>query len=72
MKKVQIDLENILEWSEPVRVNTKLGPRLLSKAEPDSDFWELWKGHKEELKKAGISLSKSGEEWEACWWQEAD
>ena len=59
-----------LDWSEETRVQTKYGIKFLSKAEPTGEFWARWRSDKEELKKAGISVSKNrDEEWEVCYWR---
>lgn len=64
-----IKIESILNWSEPKRVETRNGPRMLSKATPDSKFWDLWRSAKTQLKEAGVSVTKDGPAWTAMWWQ---
>jgi hypothetical protein len=65
-----INLETLLPWSAPVRVQTKIGPRVLRKAHPNEEFSELWNnGAKETLKAAGIGWSKETDgTWLVCWW----
>ena len=62
---------NSLEWGEPREVQTKKGLRHLQKASPTEEFWEAWRGSKELLRDAGISLSKDNvtNKWEVCWWK---
>jgi SWI/SNF-related matrix-associated actin-dependent regulator 1 of chromatin subfamily A len=67
-----MDIKTLVNWSEPKEVQTKHGPRMLSKADATPEFWDAWKAHKDELKAAGVSCSRderSGE-WQAVWWQE--
>lgn len=63
-----IEIETLAKWSEPKRVETKNGARNLRKAIPTSKFWDVWKVSKEELKRAGVSCSKNGFDYELCWW----
>lgn len=61
-------LEN-LNWSEPKRVRTRFGEKLLRKTEPTDEFWKLWKSNKDRLKTAGYSISKTATgDWELCHW----
>ena len=66
-----IDLETALPWSQPKRVETKLGPRILRKAAPTESFAALLKANKEALKAVGIGWSKDVRTgaWEIVWWQ---
>lgn len=62
-------LTELLPWSEPRRVHTKRGPRLLRKAMPTESFWQAWRAQSATMKNAGVGLSKNQQgEWEACWW----
>lgn len=63
-----------LRWSQPLEVETRRGPKLLRKSiiPTGSIFWSLWKKHKDEMKKNGLSVGKTGDKWEACWWSELD
>jgi SWI/SNF-related matrix-associated actin-dependent regulator 1 of chromatin subfamily A len=67
----EIDLNTLLPWSAPKRVSTKNGERDLCVAAPDDRFWDLWRNHKYDLKKAGIGLGRNNRsgEWEATWWK---
>lgn len=67
-----IEIETLAKWSDPKQVDTKNGKRNLRKAIPNSKFWDVWKASKEELKKAGVSCSKNGLDWELCWWLPLD
>lgn len=64
-----IEISSILPWSEPKRVQTARGPRILRKAQPTDEFRDHYRGNKEAFKEAGVSWSKdrSGN-WEVCWW----
>ncbi len=65
-----IKIENLLNWSEPRRVYTKYGYKLLYKSTPDNKFWDIWRANKELLKEAGISVTKNEEDgWEVLWWR---
>jgi hypothetical protein len=67
-----INIETLLPWSEPKRVTTKQGDRMLRKARATESFWSIWRnGGKEDLKKAGISVGPDKQDpnlWWACWW----
>src|SRR5689334_15895371 len=66
-----MDIQSLVNWSEPKEIQTKHGPRLLSKAPTTPEFWTAWKEHKEELKAAGVSCSRNDDgSWDAAWWQE--
>jgi superfamily II DNA or RNA helicase len=74
LPKGNMDLYEILAglgWSPGAYVNTKYGRRLLRKADPDKDFWNLWRAKKEDIKKLGFSVTKSKytSDWEICWWK---
>lgn len=58
-----------IQWSEPKRVQTRQGERILRTARPDSAFWAAWKADKESVKAAGISVGKNRDgDWEICQW----
>lgn len=61
-------IEEIADWSKPKRVETRNGPRNLRTAAPGDDFWKAWRVDKAILMNAGVSCSKRGGEWQACWW----
>lgn len=67
-----MEIAELLDWSAPKRVDTRRGPRMLRKAEPTKAFWAAWRQAKEDLKAAGVSISKRNGSWEACWWQTLD
>ena len=73
IEKIRIDNDNPipLNWSEPKRVHTKNGYRLLSIAKPNEIFWNAWKENKQVLKDSGISVSKDEQtnEWVVQWWR---
>jgi SWI/SNF-related matrix-associated actin-dependent regulator 1 of chromatin subfamily A len=64
---------SVLKWDEEdLEVPTKYGPRLLRKAFPTPQFYELWRDEKPALKELGISLGRNPrtDEWEVCLWRE--
>jgi len=66
----QIDLLELLPWSEPKRFHTKRGYRILRKAKPDKRFWDVWNQNKFQMKKAGITPHKDENgAWEIQWWK---
>jgi superfamily II DNA or RNA helicase len=68
-------LESI-EWSHPVTLNTRNGPRLLRKAPITKEFWSEYgkdkELYKQILRTAGISVGKYRDLWELTWWSNAD
>lgn len=66
--ETQLNLETLLPWSTAKRVTTRNGERNLRTAAPDANFWNVWRTNKEALKSAGLSVTRKGEVWEACWW----
>ena len=69
-----INIQDILNWSKPKRVNTRNGIRYLAKAAPTDAFWSMWNNRttQGQLRAAGISLGKAYQDentWEVCWWQ---
>jgi len=63
--------EALAAWSQPKKVNTAQGPRMVRSARPTDKFWKEWGKDKERLKRQGISVSKYQGEWQISWWQEA-
>jgi SWI/SNF-related matrix-associated actin-dependent regulator 1 of chromatin subfamily A len=60
----------LASWSEPKEVQTKYGPKMLSKAAVTEEFSDAWKAHKDEIKAIGAGFSKNFEgKWELNWWQ---
>jgi len=67
---MEIELSKLLDWSEPKRVYTKRGYRILQKATPDKNFWTVWNANKTDMKKAGMMPSKKEDgTWEVLWWK---
>jgi superfamily II DNA or RNA helicase len=68
------DLMATVEWSHPIQLNTKRGPRLLKKAPITQAFWKVYGEDKELFKKqmsdAGIQLGKFREEWQLTHWSD--
>lgn len=58
-----------LPWGPPKTVQTRVGERVLRTCAPTEDFWSAWRGSKNELKRAGLSVGKGRDgSWEVCWW----
>ena len=53
-------MELKLNWSEEKLLTDG---RFMSTAEPNSDFWLLWRERKEEIKAAGFSVGKTDGQW---------
>lgn len=67
------DIEKAAEWSVPSEVQTKYGPRMLSKASPTESFSALWKSQKDAVKALGAGFSKDRyDKWELVWWRPLD
>lgn len=66
-----MDIAEFLKWTEPKKVNTREGAKLLRTAAPTEPFWSLWRADKFNLKSKGISVGKDPQtqEWQVCWWQ---
>ena len=68
------DLMEEVEWSQPINLNTKRGPRMLRKAPITQAFWRIYRESPEEFKaafrEAGINMSKYREQWELAWWSD--
>lgn len=67
-----VNLETLLAWGEPKSVPTENGERLICKAKPTEEFWQLWNSKRAELRAAGITITKwpkSSENWEVAWWK---
>lgn len=72
---IQKLLETV-EFSQPMRKDTKRGVRMLRTADVTSEFWTLYREDKELIKQAlssmGIQLSKFREQWQLAWWSRED
>lgn len=69
---MNINLETMLAWGEPKRVQTSQGAKILRKAKPTDEFSNLYRTNRQALKDAGIGWSewpKGSGNWEVCWWQ---
>jgi len=66
-----IDIETLLNWSKPKLVTTRIGPKMVRNAEPETEFWDAWKDHKAAIKDCGVSISRDRNgKWTASWWQD--
>lgn len=65
-KVAQTSREDILahmKWSKPVEWNTKQGPRMLRKARPITEFFELWRSDRLWLRTNGYVLAEDKGKW---------
>ena len=71
-----IELLDTVEFSQPISMTTKRGPRLLRKASVTKEFWDLFgqdsEQYKQKLGDIGIQLSKFRDVWELAWWSKDD
>lgn len=66
-----VAISDLLRWSEPKFVETRLGPRLLRTASPTDSFWSLWRHNRDALRAAGITVVKlENGQWQIRWWQQ--
>ena len=67
-------LMDTLEWSHPMQLNTKRGPRLLKKSPIGKAFWSVYREspdkYKEFFREVGMSMTKFRDEWEMAWWSD--
>lgn len=67
-------LMETVEWSQPIHLNTKRGPRLMMKAPITKKFWHIYRDDPEKIKEVfrsvGINMSKYREVWELAWWSD--
>lgn len=67
-------LMDTLEWSHPMQLNTKRGPRLLKKSPIGKAFWSVYREspdkYKEFFREVGMSMTKFRDEWELAWWSD--
>lgn len=64
-----MNIETLLNWSEPKNVPTSRGPRVLRSAQATPAFWGLWRTSKVTLQDAGIAPKKDARgEWVINWW----
>jgi SWI/SNF-related matrix-associated actin-dependent regulator 1 of chromatin subfamily A len=65
-----IQISELVDWGDAVRVPTKFGDKMLRKAAATEEFWEVWKENSPKLKDAGVSVGKNyrTNAWEVCWW----
>ena len=74
--KTLSDLVGTLEWSHPLQVNTRNGPRMIRKAPIEDSFWSIYREDRDRFKellgKSGMSMGKFREEWSLTWWSDED
>lgn len=68
----ELEIETLLPWGPPKRVQTHQGPRILRTSSPTPHFSALWRSDKDALKAAGLSWAKDPKTgaWAVCWWAE--
>ena len=59
-----------IQFSEPKTIRTIRGERLLRSGKPTQEFWATWAKKKEELKDAGISVTKTNGGFVVNFWEE--
>ena len=65
-----IPIEDLCDWGEPRTIITRIGRKVLRKAEPTEDFWDAWEHNRDVCKDIGLSCSKNHSGvWEVAWWQ---
>ena len=74
------DIEKSIKWTgewRVVYVKSKEDHMKVRNGVPTSTFWDLWREHKDEIKKLGISVKKEENEdegtseWKVSHWAEA-
>lgn len=50
-----------LEFSEPIFITTKLGPRKMQRAFPTTAFWAAWRTAKDSLRELGYEVTKNSD-----------
>lgn len=58
-----------LVFGDPRVVMTSFGERKVLEAAPTAKFWEVWRSHKDALKKMGYSVSKYTGQWKVTFWE---
>lgn len=67
-------LLELVEWSQPRRLDTRRGPRVFREGAPTPEFWEVWRLDKDAVKELGVNVSKNEEtdEFEVQWWEDVE
>ena len=64
-----LDIMTLANWSEPKKLSTKQGPKILRVAPPNNRFSDLYKANKSAMQAAGLSWGKDlAGNWQICWW----
>jgi superfamily II DNA or RNA helicase len=70
------DLLDSIEWSPPLKANTRYGPRRIKKAPITKQFWAVWETDRERfkalLKRSNVSIARFRDMWELTWWSRED
>ena len=64
----EIEADWGIQFSEPKRVDTKRGPKILRKAEPSEAFWTAWRKQKDDIKAHGYGVGMWEGRWEVTHW----
>jgi hypothetical protein len=70
------DLLESIEWSPPLQLNTRNGPRKVRKAPIGSQFWDIYRGDRERfkelLRRSNVSIGRFRDVWQLTWWSRED
>ena len=70
LKEIEADWG--IQFGQPERVDTKSGPKMLRKAQPNEEFWAAWRSQKDAIKANGYGVGKWEGRWEVTHWQDPD
>jgi superfamily II DNA or RNA helicase len=64
-----LNVETLLPWGAPQEISTRNGAKIIRKAMPDQNFWNLWRSRREEIKALGVTVFKNNSgQFEATLW----
>jgi hypothetical protein len=70
------DLLSTIEWSPPLNLNTRNGPRRVKKAPITPQFWSVWETDRDRFKallqRSNATIGKFREVWQLTWWSRED
>jgi len=70
------DLLATIEWSPPLNLNTRNGPRRVRKAPITPEFWRVWETDRDRFKallqRSNVTLGKFREVWQLTHWSRED
>jgi len=62
------EILNSVHFSQPKVVDTRNGKMSVTSGKIPNGFWDVWKQHKENIKKMGFSVSQYRGEWQISKW----